>query len=106
MEFQKSSFLGCLRRSKISSASGGLLTQGGGRKGIALRLYEVTGKLKQRVSPQLAGRDSSVTIGASMGVLRPEYINETRWWEHIGFTKSHVVEAGELVASDALKLIL
>ena len=66
----------------------------------------VAGKLKQRVLQHFVRRDSSVTTGASAVVLKPEYITEIRWWEHIDFSERHVLEAAELVAFDVLEPIL
>ena len=75
-------------------------------KGLYCAYVGVAGKLKQRVLQHLVRRDSSVTTGASAVVLRPEYITEIRWWEHLDFAERHILEAGELVAFDVLEPIL
>ena len=58
--------------------------------------------LKDRIIQHLVKRDSSVATGTSASCLKPDYVTEVRWWEHLEFAQRDVLEAAERVAFEVL----
>ncbi len=79
----------------------------GGKKGNKFVAYVgIADKLRQRVSQHLIRRDSSITTGASIVSLNPDYITEIQWWEYPDFSDRGFLEAAEEVAFDIFNPIL
>lgn len=66
----------------------------------------IADKLRQRLSQHLIRRDSSITTGASIITLNPDYITEIRWWEYPDFSERAVMEAAEEIAFDIFNPVL
>lgn len=79
----------------------------GGKKGNKFVAYVgIADKLRQRVSQHIIRRDSSITTGASIVSLNPDYITEIQWWEYPDFSDRGFLESAEEVAFDIFNPIL
>ena len=76
----------------------------GGSRVKSIAYVGSTGNLRNRVSQHLEYRNSSVTTGASAGVLNPDYIDSCVWWTHPNFPDRLGKESAELIAFDVLNI--
>jgi hypothetical protein len=79
----------------------------GGKKSNKFIAYVGLAKeLRERINHHIILRNSSITTGASITSLDPDYITEIQWWEYPEFEDKGVREAAEIVAFEFFNPVL
>jgi hypothetical protein len=76
---------------------------GGAGRSQYVAYVGIADRLKERITQHLVRRDSSIVTGVSTVGLNPNLVTEVRWWVHPDFSDRTVLQAGELLAFDALE---
>jgi hypothetical protein len=76
---------------------------GGAGRGLYVTYVGIADRLKERITQHLVRRDSSIVTGVSTVGINPDLVTEVRWWTHPDFSDRAVLQAGELLAFDALE---
>jgi hypothetical protein len=76
---------------------------GGAGRSQYVAYVGIADRLKERITQHLVRRDSSIVTGVSTVGLNPDLVTEVRWWVHPEFSDRSVLQAGELLAFDALE---